>query len=44
MGKIIGVIVILVGFGLAYAMDFSLISDIIAIAALIIGGKIPASD
>jgi hypothetical protein len=44
MNQVIGFIVILIGFAIAYYMDFSLISDIIAFCALILGGKIVASD
>lgn len=44
MSKIIGIIIIGVGFTIAYLMDFTLISDIIALGCLYLGGKIAASD
>jgi len=44
MKTILGGIIILAGFGLAAVLDFSPISEIIAIASLIIGGKISKSD
>lgn len=44
MNQIIGFLIILIGFAVAYWMDFSLISDIIALVALFLGGKIAASE
>ena len=44
MSQVIGFIIIFIGFAIAYYLDFSLISDIIALGALILGGKIAASD
>lgn len=44
MNHIIGFLIILIGFAIAYWMDFCLISDLIALGALFLGGKIAASD
>lgn len=44
MKTILGVLIIIGGCCLAAVMNFSLISDIIAIAALYFGGKLCASD
>ena len=44
MNQVIGILIILIGFAIAYWMDFSLVSDLIALGALFLGGKIAASD
>ena len=44
MEKILGVILIFGGAGIAYMMDWSLIGDIIMIAAIFGGGSLLASD
>ena len=44
MKKVIGLLIIAAGIAIAYFMDFTLISDIIAVGALILGGKVAASD
>ena len=43
MKKVFGLLIMAAGFAIAYFMNFSLISDIIALAGLIIGGKLCAS-
>lgn len=40
MNQVIGILIILIGFAIAYWMDFSLVSDLIALGALFLGGKI----
>ena len=44
MNQVIGILIILIGFAIAYWMDFSLVGDLIALGALCLGGKIAASD
>lgn len=44
MKKILGILIIAAGIAIAYFLDFTLISDIIAVGAIILGGKVAASD
>ena len=44
MNQVIGILIILIGFAIAYWMDFSLVGDLFALGALCLGGKIAASD
>ena len=44
MNQVVGILIIFIGLAIAYWMDFSLVSDLIALGALCLGGKIVASD